>query len=504
MALRDHKPVNISKFNGLWDQGDIDSTPQDHFSDCGNINYFGFNSFKTRPGIGISQDVDSPLQNIKRIYNYPQPTQNTLLILTYTAGVGEIYHFVNSTTIFGPVLSITGMTDFTFAPYGGRAYISPFTTFAAGEINIEKGLQNEFLYVYLGDGTLARKAAGTTPSGTLTIANGAAGFTDAGLKVFGVVGETDSGFLSAPCALASFSTSATQSVSFGTVPTFTGAQWVKRHIVASISIPSFNGNLEQYQLFFIPDAVINNNTDNFINDISFYDADLLEDASNLFDILGEIPAGCHLTLYHGRFVLTTTFDDINSAIVSLNGQPEAFSTIDGFLGVTPDGNPITNGQEMRDIFYLTKRNRTIAYTDNGDEPDTWEPTVIDLALGSCVHGIATVLDSGSTSVDFLIISTYRGICLFNGKYILPELTWKVYNRWLNLDRNKFGNIQLINDPINTILYCILPDGTILTGNYSNGLDPMKIRWAPWTFIMPVNTVAIYNINEVIIGADLIS
>jgi hypothetical protein len=501
MSLRDHNPITIDRFNGLWAQGDIDSTPKDHFSDCDNIRYFGTNSFATRYGVSPHQNVLGPLGNIVRVYNYVTITANTLLVLTYDGANGKIYHVVDDTTVHGPLLTIAGMTDFAFTPYGGRAYISPFKDFTFGNLVIQKGMSSEFLYVYLGDGTACRKAAGSTPAGTITVANGAAGHTDAGLKIFGVVGETDSGFLSAPCALKTFNTNAALSVSFTTIPTFAGAQWVKRHIVASITIPSYDGNLEGYDLFFIPGATINDNVTTSLANQSFYDADLLENASDLFDIYSEIPAGCHLSLYHGRLMLSTTYTDINLCLVSLDGQPEAFSTIDGFLSVTPDGNPLTNGQELRDIYYLTKRNRTIAYTDNGDVPSSWLPTIIDLALGASVHGIATVLDSGSTSVDFLIMATLRGIVLFNGRFILPELSWKIYDFWSLLNKNDYGKIQIVNDSISQILYVVLTDGRMLVGNYTNGLDPMKIRWTPWSFDINIRTVALVDTNSLILGSD---
>lgn len=507
MNLRDHFPIVIDQFNGLWQRGDYDNTPLDHFQDCNNIQYIGSSSFGTRPGIGISQDVGVPLTNIKRVYNYPTQTANTLIILAYDYDTdeGSIYHYVNSTTIFGPLLTIAGMTDFAFVPYAGRAYISPFGTFITGQLNIEKGLEDEVLYVYAGDGTAARPAAGSGLTGSMTVANGAAGFTDPGIKVFGFVTETISGYLSPPTLLTEFTTSAGNSVSFGSIPTSGDPNVVARHLVSTITIdPPFDGNLEGHQFFFVPNATIENNTDTFLNDISFYDADLLEDASYLFDNYTSIPAGAVLTLYHNRLVLCTTFTDISLGLVSFPGEPEAISQIDGLFVVPPDGNPITNAQELRDVLYITKRSRTVSFTDNTDVPSSWDMVVVDNALGTSVHGIATVLDSGSSSVDYLIICTYQGISLFNGRYISPELSWKIEEFWQLQDRNAFRKIQIINDSIHKNLYTILPDQRILYCNYSNGMDPKKVRWSPWSFLMGVNTIAVVNIDEIIIGADLVS
>jgi hypothetical protein len=437
--VRGHEPIDLSNLKGLWSRGDPTNTPLDHMQDCLNIQFIG-NNFATRDGISISQDVVVPLENIKRVYNYPTQTANTLLILTVEAGTGKIYHFVDATTVY-LILSIVGMEDFAFIPYAGRAYISPFKSFTTGDLNIQKGMQNETLYVYLGAGATARAAGGSTPAGNLTIANGAAGHTDPGFHIFGVVGETDSGFLSGIYAINTFTTAAAFSVSFTTVPVLVGAQWTKRHIVATKVITGYNGNTEGYQFFFIPGATINDNTTAALANQSFYDADLLEDASHLIDNYTTIPAGAVLSLYHDRLCLSTTYDDISLILVSAEGEPEAISQIDGLIVVPLDGNPITNHTELRDVFYVFKRSRTVSYVDNGEEPSSWELSSVDNGLGTCVHGIATVLDSGNANVDFLIVCTYSGIILFNGRYILPELSYKIEQFWKDQDRNEYRRIH---------------------------------------------------------------
>lgn len=500
--LRDHQPITINDFNGLYQRGDKDSTPLDHFSDCLNIKYIGQSSFGTRDGLGISQDVIIPLSNVRRVYNYPRPDGNNLIALTVYNGIGKIYHLVSPTLVYGPILTIAGMTDFAFLPYAGRGYISPFSTFVTGDLNIEKGLENEVLYVYMGTGNPARPAAGNPLTGNITIANGAAGHTDPGLHIFGFVAETDSGYLTAPGVLETFTTISTNSVSFGSVPTSGSPTIVKRHLVASKVITNYNGDTLGYQLFFVPNATINDNTTTFLNDINFFDADLLEDASHLLDNYASIPAGAVLSLYHNRLVLATTFDDISLAIVSAPGEPEAINQIDGLLILTPDSNPITNAQDLRDVLYVTKRAGIVSYVDNGDIPSSWLQTVIDNALGTSVHGAATVLDTGTSSVDYLMLANYQGISLFNGKFVTPELSWKVENFWRGLDRNDFGKIQIVISVIPKEIYCVLPDGNVLVGNYANGLDPKKIRWTIWSYSTYINSVAIHNIDEIVFGADL--
>lgn len=505
MTVRDHQGLALNKFNGLWNIDDVDSTPIDHFTECSNIEFLGqSSSFKTRLGINISQDILVPLSNVRRIYNYATQTANTLIVLTYddVTGYGSIYHVVSPTITYGPILTIAGMTDFAFVPYAGRGYISPFSNYTNGDLTFQKGLANEFVYVYDGLGNHARKAAGSGMTGAMTVANGAAGHTDPGQHIFGFVTQTVSGYNAPPTILTSFITAAGSSVSFGAIPTSGDPSVTKRLLVATKALPTFNGDLSGYQFFFVPDAVINNNVDTFLNNISFYDSQLLEDASHLLENYTSIPAGAVLSSYHNRLCVAATFTDISLILVSQPGEPEAIDQITGLIVVPLDGNPITNAQEMRDVFYVFKRSKTVAYADNGDDPSSWPLIPIDSALGTSVHGIATVLDSGSANIDFLIVATYQGITSFNGRYVTPELSWKISNYWTRLDRNMFGNVQIMNAPIQKLLLIVLPNRQLLVGNYRNGMDWKNLRWAPWNFSMGTNTIGIVNIDEIILGADI--
>lgn len=497
--MRDHQPIVLEEFNGLWDRGNIEETPMDHFSECENIQFIGEKAFGTRDGIGRHQEVASPLSNVLRMYNYPTADKNTLLVLV---SGGLIYHVVDSVTIFGPILTIPAMTDFGFVPYAGRAYITPFTTELVGGLNRERGLAGEFVYVYKGDGTLARKAAGNKPTVNITPANGGAGFTDAGVHIFGYVFETDTGYLTAPGGLVAFTTNAAQAVDFSTVAVSPDAFVVKRHLVASKVIQTYNGDVNGYQLFFIPGATIPNNVGTVLANQSFFDADLLLDASHLIDNFAEIPAGVGLGTYHNRLTAWTEHDNISIVRVSAPGEPEAISQIEGLLLVPPDGNPITNVAELRDVLYVFKRNKTVSFVDNGDVPTTWPLTNVDNAMGCGVHGLATVVDAGSSNVDYLIVGAYTGLCLFNGRYILPELSWKVSNKWASQTfKTDNRRIQIVNDTVDQKVYIVLTDRTVLFGDYANGFDPKKVRWAPWTFATKVNSLALINVNELLLGCD---
>jgi len=498
--MRDHTPILLEKFNGLWDRGDIEETPMDHFSDCVNLQFIGSNGFGTRDGIGPHQDMVAPISNILRMYNYPTSDKNTILLLT---SGGNIYHVVDTTTVFGPILSIPAMTDFGFVPYSGRAYITPFTTELVSGLNRERGLQNDFVYVYKGDGTTSRKAAGAGPTTSIVAAlTVGAGHTDKGVHVFGYVFETDTGYLSPPGGLVAFTTSDVKGVDFSAVAISPNPAVVKRHIVASKVIQDYNGNVEGYTLYFIPDAIIPNNVGTILNGISFYDQELVSDASHLFDNFTEIPAGVNLVTFHNRLVNMTTYDNISVGYISFEGEPEAISKVDGVLLVPPDGNPITNAAELRDVLYFFKRNKTVSFVDTGDIPALWPLSIIDNGMGCGVHGIGTVLDSGSSNIDYLLVAAYKGLCLFNGRYILPELTWKVQNRWITQDfKNNNWRIQIVNDTLGQKLYIVMADRTVLFANYANGFDPKAIRWCPWTFDVFINTLCLININEPLFGCD---
>lgn len=497
--LRDHQPITIDQFNGLWKRGDIEETPLDHFSECENLKYVGSSSFATRDGIGRHQDIGSPLSNILRMYNYPTSDKNTLLVLT---SAGEIYHVVDTTTMFGPILTIPTMTDFGFVPYAGRAYITPFTTELISGLNRERGLNGQFLYVYKGDGTTARKAGGTKPTTTISVANGAAGHTDAGVHIFGYVFETDTGYLTPPAGLVAFTTASNFSLDFSSVAVSPDAFAVKRHIVASKVIQDYNGDVNGYTLYFIPGATIPNNVGTTLSSISFFDADLLSNASHLADNFADIPAGVGLSVYHNRLCLWTEYNNISIVRVSEIGEPEAFNQVDGILSVPPDGNPVTNAAELRDILYVFKRNKTFSFVDNGDLPSLWPISTIDTAMGCGVHGIATVVDAGSSNVDYLMVGAYTGITLFNGSYMLPELSWKISDLWKSQTfKTDNRRIQIVNDSVNQVLYAVMTDRRVLYGNYSNGLDPKQVRWAPWSFLTNVNSLALVNVSELLLGCD---
>jgi hypothetical protein len=487
--MRDHSPIVIDKFNGMWKRGDADSCPQDHFTDCNNIAFYE-GGFKWRDGL----DLYKAIPDVVRMYTYTKQTGQSLIILDSNG------QFWDSDFTSSPILTVSGATDFGFVSYAGRAYITP--------CDGETGLQSEFVYVYLGNGTSARKAAGSKPTdtdGALAAANsGSAGNVEAGIHIFAVIYETNTGFLTAigPDTLPALTAPGSESVNLSSIPVSPNSYVVKRHIVATKAInPTFYiGDTRGYQFFFVPNGEINNNTATTLT-VSFFDSELLEDASYLLDILEEIPAGAGLSVYHNRMTQYAEYDNESLIRVSNAGEPESFNAVDGLVVFPLDGKPITSVQEFRDVMYGFKNTKTNAWTDNGDAPSSWPLTILDQGIGCGLHGIAKALDSEGVNVDFLIVASYTGVYLFNGAYQTPELTWKIKDYWNTIAKLDYSFMHCLNDTIDKILYFALPDGTVLIGDYSNTLDYENIKWSPWTFKINVSCLALIDGNTLIVASS---
>src|SRR5712691_443352 len=172
-----HKEIIIEEFNGLWARGDADSCPLDHFVDNNNISFIQ-GGFRTRDGLNTYFDNNLGIGDIVRMYTFVQETGQSILALDIH---NDIYD-VQGTSILGPIIHVAGMTDFGFVSLNGRAYISPSDGLT--------GLANEFIYVYKGDGSSARKAGGVAPvdaDGIMVAVNsGIAGDVETGVHIFGV------------------------------------------------------------------------------------------------------------------------------------------------------------------------------------------------------------------------------------------------------------------------------------------------------------------------------
>lgn len=354
-----------------------------------------------------------------------------------------------------------------------------------------------------------------TNSAMYAINSATDGHCDLGLHVLGVVYETDTGYLTAPgpqyFAVQTF-VNDQKAIELHNIPVPTNPAVVKKHIVSTVALGQFNGNNQaealEYQMFFVPDGeMAPDATDKMLN---YYDAELFDDASHLFDNFSEIPAGVGLGSYNGRMAVWGMNGGDDKVMRSLcyfsfKDEPEAIDQVEGFVKFPVDGKPLTNGQEFRDSFYLFKQTKTAVTTDNGQSPAFWNDRgsaiILDHGIGASVHGICKVLDSDGVNVDYILVVDWTGIMVFTGRYIFPSLTWKIENLWHSLARNFFATIQILSDSIEHRLYMILPNKQMLYGDWSDGLDSKKIKWSPWTFDIETTTIALVESNKLLIGSD---
>jgi hypothetical protein len=400
-----------------------------------------------------------------------------------------------------------------------NALLIPDNTTADTELNVP-------------DTALTVGAGQTTPinvDAMVVINSPLAGHCDLGFHIVGVVYETTSGFLSMPGPeyyAANTYVNTRQAVRVINITGTTDPLVVKRHLISTKAIYGYNGDQKGYQFFFIPDGTINDRNTTTFKDVSYYDSDLIDDASHLLDNYVSVPAGVNLTTYHGRLVVVgiSTFpeeptslsirrglpknhirpDNRSVALLSAAGEPEAISKIDGLIIAPLDGAPLTNAQEFRDILYLFKKTRTYGYADNADEPAAWQEEVLDQGIGAPVHGIGTVLDSGGVNTDFLLVVDWSGLMLFNGTYTRPEMSFKIDDFWSSLNRNDFRHIQIANDSIGKKLYLTMPapfQNFVMYADYANGLDAKNIRWARWVFNAKITSLCLIEASKLIIGAD---
>ena len=490
--MRDHDPIAIEEFNGLWKRGDADSTPPDHFSEAVNIEYIE-SGFQTRQGIEPFYDPrESGTKLIVRMYTFNTSDNDGLITLDTS---GNFYHVIPEISSSTLILSVPTCDDFAMVYANDRAYISPYNV----------GGSSFFVYVYNGDGTPARKIAGDPPvdaDGALAAANSAtAGNVEAGIHIFGVVYETDSGFLTqiGPDTLATVTADGTHKVDLSAIPVSPSGFVVSRQIVASKAIDpaEFTGDTRGYELFFVPDGEITDNTTTTLT-VNFYDEELLDSAAYLLEVASEVINGNNIVWYHNRMVLLGTYQDPYIIRFSDPGEYETFNEVDGILSVQKDGLGLTNGIEYRDIFYAFKINETFAITDNGDVPSSWPIIVLDEGLGAGLHGVMFLDTRQGASIEYVCVHNYAGIYQFNGLFQKPEMSYKIRDLWLsytNIDNGQevARKCEFYMDAIRQRMFINIPSqNTILFGDFSNGLTPEKIRWATWTYDIEPTTITIFS------------
>lgn len=490
--MRDHEPLIIEEFNGLWSRGDIDTCPLDHFTESINIKYTP-NGFTQRDGLD-QLDPGTNIAGIKRIYTYNIPAGDGFLALDSSNNIWHIIPTVSKTNI----LTVANMTDFKMIVVNTYAIITPQNPPSA---------INDKCYIYRGDGVAARQVGGIQPvnaDGALAAASGAAGSVEAGYHVYGVVYLTNTGFFTqiGPDTLAFLNSPGATKTNLTNVCVSPHSYVVARYIVATkvINPSDWIGDTRGQTFYFVPGGVINDNTTTSIT-IDFFDSALIDStATDLLTLFQTVPTCNDLSLYHGRLVYSGIYNltDGNTAYVSLPGQPEAIDSVTGIIQLDNNGLGIDVAHNYRDVLYFCKINQVVGYADNNDVPSSWLPAEIDEGIGAAFRGIGiTGIYLGGTNIELLLVFDFNGVWIFNGTFQRPELSWKVHDYWKSSLTNAWQNIgyfyEMYNDPINTRIYIMMRDfGVILVGDYENGLGPMTIKWSKWTFSETLNCITLFD------------
>lgn len=480
--MRDHTPLSIVEFRGLYDRGRLESVPPEYFTICSNV-MFDEREVLSRFGTSLSS---INITNIRRIALYKRPGEATRLLILNSSG--QLYDSTNPS----PILEIPLMQDFRMYVFFGRAYITPL-----GADN--RGLDNEYIYVYNGT-EVARRAAGDRPTGTLTAQESAgSGNVTAGFHLYAVAYETDSGFITkpGPANYALLESTGNKAVVLTGIPTGP-AGTSKRHILATKAIFNYDGNQEGYEFFFVPDGTINDNNPVGHYEINFFDSALISSAEYLFDQYERIPAATGIAEYRGRMML---WQD-NYVYVSRPGEPESIDALSGLLLVGP-GEPsiLQDCVEYRDMFYMHKKYRAFVTVDNGLDPSTWPVNSVDKGVGSPLRGIIQIMDAQGTSVDKFLVASYRGLVLYDGLFREPELSYNIESIWNRINRNYFHLVHGVVDTVHHRIYVAVPLDSatncshILVADFSRGLDPTNIRWSIWSSSAWQPTSILLDLNQ---------
>lgn len=471
MEILDHEPQTIENVKGLFGRGAYnDTVPFDHLINGLNTITIG-REIKTRDG--FIKGVIIP--NARRSWEYKRTGEASRMLVLDSSG--RLYD--TTLSLVTPILTIGAMTDFSAISQYNRAYITPH--------NGVSGLPGDVVYVY--NGSTCRAACGVAPSSGFTVAISATpGNVESGIHILAVCFETDSGFITAPGQFRNITVDGTTKIDITAIPlgpTGTSA----RRIVATRAIQAnvYTGDLQGYELFFVPNGRIADNTSTSLT-VNFYDADLQTSADYTFDQLSSIPAVVNICNYGTKLVYISTDTDKSLAYVSKNGEPESVNANAGFLLADPsETEGLKSGVEYRDSLYLTKGSQLYSTRDNNYDPSTWTVATVDKGIGASVFSLSSIQDKKGANQDFFVLGDESGLYLFNGTIVRPELSYKILNWWQRINKAYFNTVQIIIDTKKFLIYVLAPldsatsPSSVMVGDYTEGMDYKNIRWHIWEF-----------------------
>ena len=477
--LTEYNNTQITEFKGLYKRGIPDECPVDHAICCENNNFREKGQWRTRAGTGVSYSLT---YNTRRIFLANTAGVPHLITLDFN---GNFYADDDPT----PIWSDANVIDFSALNLFNRLYILPITNGPAA-------------FELVWDGTNpVRLAAGIAPTTGVTAVDGSTGNVDAGVHQFGVCFVTNTGFITRPGQSVSgvftptiYTAPGSLAVDISGVP-IGGSDIVARYIVVTCA--------NETLFFFAPGGLINDNTTTSVT-LNFYDTDLLVSADYLFDEYEKIPAATiagALYTFHSRLFLAP---GNNTALVSNPSDPETIDEVDGLITLpNPAYNTIRAFCQLYDTLYLVKSTGIVSTFDNADLPSTWVVTEVDGTHGGFQNSISTVsvTNVALSQNEMFLLCDLGGIFIFNGATSVIPLTWKIDDIWQMITPAGLLNITIMNDPFKEVFYVLIPTmgsteaNLLLVCDYTEGLQPMSVKWTIFTFPFTPCCIALYNFDD---------
>ena len=489
-SLRDHEQIPSAGFKGLYTNGMDDAVPPGYFIDSLNTQ---FEQIEVRTRDGFTKVFDKA--NIRRFFIYKRLNETSRYLILDTAG--NLWDSLYDT----PLITNAAFKDFSALNYLNRAYI----TFHDRVSGING--YNMQVYEGAGPGTL-RPAGGSPPIGfTLTCAQSAnSGDLGLGIYIVAVCYETSTGFITSPgpAVFGEYNSPGEFKLNVsGIAPGPAGT--IARRLLITKSIPSalYTGNQTGYEFFFCPGGRIGDNTTTVLNDINFFDDDLIDSADYLFDSRNTIPCGLGLAIYNNRMCLWGIPGSEHYVFISKALFVETFDQTSGLLFLDPSDatSSIKNVVDHETSLFIQTQDRTYLTVDNGLDPDTWRCDPLDKAIGAEIFSISKILDSRGTSIKRFFQGDRSGIYVFEGgTFRDPPFTNNIVDLWARINKSQFNKVQLVDDPEVKVVYAAVPlDNAvecshIIVGDYYNAFNrygqlvPDQVRWSFWAFPWQVSTI----------------
>jgi hypothetical protein len=493
------KPIaSIKKFNGYYSRSGLtsfDDVPMDHLSGCYNCSFIG-DFVGPRPGFSV---LCTLTHNCSSFFVYSSAvkaataTSSTYPCIYMDNITGILYDGSNNTAL----IAFTGATGFVAIEAFGRVYFSPTVN----------GIAQASQLTYYWDGIYVHTLAAGTFSGpgAPAVAQVNSGIVSAGVHYVAVSYQYADGYLSPPSPI-------------GPLEGYINSTGSNDIEVSSISIGGFGvvarvllmTQANQKTLFFVPGGTINNNTTTTAT-INIADTALIASADYLNDILTQIPSCSSIRFYNGRMIFigpSNVSSGIGAGIGPYNvlcsdvGIYDSVNIVTGIINIPRDGtsNPPNTGLVISNILYILKPFGTYSIQDNFNDPDTWNITIVDSALGGYDTSIS-IFSSGLSGQDVLdtsFVVSPRGLILFNGGYSDPPLSWKIESYWDYLNTtlqsmsplgNPWSGVTIINDIVNKYLVIIIPGAKTLVMDYSSGLSYQSAKWTIWLWPSPFGSLS---------------